>query len=350
MQLFVKGSFIFSYLKPSADLLGLDLVQVPEYDGLRHDSIIDFVNDHATEDCVGFLYFPDFLYQELYKRYKNIKVKKIFWNIEDPNHFNTLARQAATADFIFTTAAELARDYVSIFPTGKVVDVLTWACDPEIHFPRLDDMELKDREFDIVFVGNRYPDQWARMLAEKAVLLPALAWGRAHNKKMGVWGIGDGSRHSWRYVPAVWIDECGNAPYGPSDTDCRDRLKSYSGIYQEFTGASVAPEIYRRSRVVLAMNEQITSPTMTSMRTYEACACGNIVLSHASPATESIFGGLVYQSATPQETAECLEEIFSEDPVCSDSLIVAQKAAIEMIEHHTYAHRLRKIIETVTRS
>jgi spore maturation protein CgeB len=321
MRLIIRGSFIYNYLKPAADSLGIDLALLESAQDAR-GSYAEQVNRLASEaETMGFLYFGNFGAPRAHEEYHNIKVPKIFWSIEDPNHFSSLVAQAAPADIIFTTAQECIRDYRSLYP-NKPVDVLTWACEPTYHYPRLDDIYYMNREFDIVFVGNRYPDEFVRVLAEDVILKPAIKWAEKHGKKIGVWGLGDDTRHSWKYYSMV-----------------------YPKHYQTYTHALEAPKIYRNAIVVLAMNEQNLSPTMTSMRTYEACACGNIVLSHASVATNNIFSNVVLQAEIPEDTYDQLDWVFTPAGINIEAIGMAGRAVNYMYDQHTYRHRLMKILQ-----
>jgi spore maturation protein CgeB len=107
-----------------------------------------------------------------------------------------------------------------------------------------------------------------------------------------------------------------------------------------------APNIYRKARVVLAMNEQTLSPTMCSMRTYEAAACGNIVLSHWSQATENIFKDTVITSNSREETLAYLDDIFLGSVESPNPLYVekAMMACDLVMQQHTYRHRLSTLI------
>jgi len=315
MRLLMRGSFVHLYLQHAAEAMGIELVNIED----------DNIQKHITDDTIGFLFFAMFANPKAYEAYANLNIPKIFWAIEDPNHFGTLVEQARHADIIFTTAQECIHDYQLIYP-DKPVHCLTWACEPEIHYLRPDDIFFEDRDWDIVFVGNRYPREFPRVIAEDVVLRPAIEWAEEHGKRLGVWGLGDDSQHSWRHYPLV-----------------------YPKYYREYTHALEAPNIYRRSIVVLAMNEQFDSPTMTSMRTYEACSTGNIVLSHGSVATSNIFGDVLLEANNPTETKEQLDWVFTEHGINQEAVLMAQRAASKMINQHTYKHRLTYMLETLAK-
>lgn len=316
-SLFVRGSFVIKYLEPAAASMGIELIHPP-----TDDTEADVVN--SKEDCMGYLYFPVWASPPSQATLAKIKVPKIWWNLEDPNHFSKFIHQAQDADLIFTSASECINDYQSLYP-GKPVHVLTWACEPTLHYPNKYDKNFLHREFDIVFVGNRYPGEMDRVIGEQVVLFPALEWADRNNKNIGVFGLGDDSAHSWKGIPAVW-----------------------DGPYQKYTNAFEAGKIYRKSTVVLCMNEQLESPTMCSMRTYEACACGNIVLSHYSAATANIFGDLVNIASTPTDTLRFLDYLFlSEAHIPIREIVRANRAQVHVYEHHTYSHRLQELLNKI---
>jgi spore maturation protein CgeB len=295
---------------------------------------------------LGYIYFPAWVETDTSFIVKNIRHKKIFWNLEDPNHFGLFNHLAAPADIIFTSASELVPTYTAFF--NKPTFALPWACCPKMHYPNSADPDFKHRRFDVVFVGNRYPTGMDRLYGEQSVLVPAIQWCKENNKKIGVFGYGNLTPHSWRFFPDVWVDSDENEPYDRLDIDCVNRNPDYHGPYQYHTSAFVAREMYNDSIVALCMNEQLDSPTMTSMRTYEACACGNPIISHWSLATENIFGEFVQMASTPEETREALDYIFkseSDGIIPAEALFAARKGIAEMYEHHTYRHRLLFLLE-----
>lgn len=340
-KLFIRGDFVYGFFEHAAEELGIDLILTSSDKGIREE--IEEVN--SAEGVVGYLYFASWG-DDFHRHAPLIKWPKIFWNLEDPNHFNAFFHHAQPADIIITSAAEVANSYQAVYE--KPTYVLTWGCEPKLHYPNEDDPTFDDREFDIVFIGNRYPNEYDRVIGEQAVLLPALEWAKEHKKKIGFFGIGDASPHSWRFVPQVWLDERNRVPYLGHDMDCESRNPSYSGPYQSHTSAFDAAAVYRRSTVVLCVNEQLYSPTMTSMRTYEACACGNIVLSHVSLATTNIFGDLILHAGTPEETKAILDDIWDESgKVKMPYFVRARRATAEMYEHETYSHRLTKLLQII---
>lgn len=344
MKIFIHGSFVYALLKNAADLLGIELIHPPE--GSLKDEV-DYVN--SFDDVLCYLYFSmwDDKFNNFSEELERLKCPKIFWNLEDPNHFHMFWRQAKSADIVLTSAIELFSDYRQIYP-DKYINSLTWACDPFMHYPNEEDPEFLSREFDIVFMGNRYPKEQDRVIGEFCVLFPAIRWAQQHNKRVGIFGKGDNTHFSWRYAEEVWKDKNGNVPYADDNLQCEGPINpDYVGPYVGYTGAFESGNIYRKSIVVICLNEQLYSPTMTSMRTYEACACGNIVLSHFSLATQNIFGDVVSIANDPVETEEILSDIFEseEETPARFYKTLANKATVFVHQSQTYTHRLLKLLE-----
>ncbi len=312
--LFIRGSFVIEFMHLAAEELEIQLIN-PSVDRGSVDEI-EFVN--SFDNVLAYVYFPSWS-DVLPSNLTDIKHKIVFWNIEDPNHFKSFYKQAQYADAIFTTASEMMDQY-EIFYKDKYISCLPWACDPSKHYPNYEDLEFKNRKYDIVFVGNRYPDIHERCLGEMAVLIPTMKWARENGKKVYIFGSLDNSPHSWKSWALM-----------------------HTASYEGPTNALDTGDIYRDSRIVICLNEQLKSPTMTSMRTYEACACGNIVFSHESIATQSLFGDCLYQSNRPEETGEVLDYLF--DPQNAKTILAkAQWATLKMFENHTYRHRIIKML------
>ncbi|NPV54134.1 MAG: glycosyltransferase family 1 protein [Firmicutes bacterium] len=119
----------------------------------------------------------------------------------------------------------------------------------------------------------------------------------------------------------------------------------YGGIlpYEEL------PCVYSSAKIILGMNCDDTSATQTSMRPYEALACGGgLFLAHYTKAQENLFGDLIFQAKNKEETLELMEMILHMDS--EERQEIARKAQKEVYEKHNYAARAQQIVEVYTRA
>ena len=84
-------------------------------------------------------------------------IPTVFWNKEDPVHFNTFIKTAELFDCIFTTDIDLINSYKLALGHDRVYN-LTFACQPKVNNP-IEKYERKDK---FCFAGAyyvRYPDR-----------------------------------------------------------------------------------------------------------------------------------------------------------------------------------------------
>jgi spore maturation protein CgeB len=193
------------------------------------------------------------------------------------------------------------------------------AVNPDLY--NLPDRE-EDRIWDIVFVGNRYKDREVREAGEKQVLLPALQWALKNGKLIGVWGKGLSApdMFTWRNLPQVW-----NAP----------------GVYQHETLRLESMKVYKRAKVVLSYTSCPNGETMLPNRLLQAAACGCIILSQKTPATDYILAGNYFVTRSAEETGKQLTRIFSDMPAAWE---VARKCRAHVLANHTFVNRLKDIL------
>lgn len=359
------GDYMFACIQPAAKRLGLELVRIPEeYYGpasslaMQGESIdyigrelkiaysleIAFINSFSREECVGFLYFADWAFMGCLRAsamYLAVKHPVIFWTFEDPNHFSGFLNDAIDADVICTSAEECVTRYEKHYP-NKVILGAPNACSPDMYPPNQEN--FWDREFDVVFVGNRYPDQPVRNDGERAVIFPAIEWAQARNKKVGIFGIGSDSGYSWRGT-RIWKDDQGRVPYGDEDLECRDRNSEYAGVFQYSTLRLGSSSVYRNAKVVLSLGLNGDSLTMCPDRFLQATCAGNIVISYSSIAASYLSDKKTNISTCPEQTKEHLDNIFYGNGEAY--LQRAEQASDYIIENYSFERRLVDILEAV---
>ena len=119
-------------------------------------------------------------------------------------------------------------------------------------------------------------------------------------------------------------------------------------IEPEIYGATTYEEMrtaYSSAKIVLGLHSVDTSPTMMSMRTFEALGCGAFYLTQWTPAVENLFSNhehLVW-SKSPQETVE-LVEYYLPGPK-NDSGLPATVRPTYMRD--TYHHRAEEFLKVL---
>lgn len=362
------GDYMFACIQPAAKRLGLELVRIPEeYYGpasslamqgepvefisrelkIAYSKEIAFINSFPKEECIGFLYFADWAFMGCLRAsamYLAVKPPVIFWTFEDPNHFSGFLNDAIDADIICTSAEECVTRYERYYPE-KIVLGAPNACSPDMYLPNQEN--FWDREYDIVFVGNRYPDQPVRNDGERAVIFPAIEWAQVRNKKVGIFGIGNDSGYSWRGTRFCWYDDQGRSPYFEEDLECRNRHPDYTGVFHPPTLRLGSSSVYRNAKVVLSIGLNGDSLTMCPDRFLQATCAANIVISYSSVAASYLTDKKTNFSTCPEQTEELLDNIFYGDR--EHYLRRAKEASDYIIENYSFERRLEDILEAVGR-
>ncbi len=121
-------------------------------------------------------------------------------------------------------------------------------------------------------------------------------------------------------------------------------------IDQQFYGGHLSyaemRTAYSSARIVLGLHSVNTSPTMMSMRTFEALGCGAFYLTQWTPALENLFRNhqhLVW-SKSPEETLELLNYYL---PRPEERMRIAQAGQAEVYARHTYQHRAQEFLNVI---
>ncbi len=238
------------------------------------------------------------------------EVPTVFWNKEDPVHFDKFAEAARLFDVVLTTDADRIPAYEALDGAhAEVVAALPFAAQPALHHPSL---ELSDRDPRPVFGGtyyrNRHPERREQLeaLLDGARDLGLVIFDRTHGQESESVGFPE------RFLPHVQ----GGVPYAEM------------------------VRIYREHRLFLNANSVVQSPTMFSRRVFELLASGTPVVSTPSVGVEAIFGDLVPIVRTADEARAAIEELLADDTRWQQLSAAGMRL---VLGGHTYQHRLARI-------
>ena len=366
------GDYLWESIKSAADQLGIELIRLPMDEFCGNTTLgvareeVEWINN-INPDL--FIFFSNWVHgrksRMIAQEYDKIKCPVLFWSREDPNHYEHFLSDATHADIIGTCCSDCIPKYEA-HPTRKKQKVISlpMAVAPEIFYPpnwieeECDDCDAdgfysspevcpfpsawhpeylcrngcedgiikhapkySDREWDIVFLGNRYTTRQIRNDAEAAVVIAAAKWAIANGKKMGVWGH-DGAPYGWWKVPEIYN----------------------TGIYQGRCDRLEAADIYRNAKVALSVSSNDYSPTMSPNRVVQIAASGTILIAYKSPASVWQTGGQSCISDSAYETEFLLNDIFYN----ADQYITwADFARAHVLADHTFKHRLETILEAM---
>ena len=271
-------------------------------------------NREWRHKIVGYENLEDNPLGELVQYCKSKRIPTVFWNKEDPPHFDDFIAAAREFDFVFTSDADCIPLYRETLGHDRVY-VLPFAAQPRLHNPS---QEEGWTNYPVCFAGSwlqhRYPE---RAEALQNLLDPALPLGlHIFDRNLTRRDLGPYYRFPDRY---------------------KEAMKGYL-TYQEMLTA------YRCYDVMLNVNTVSDSPTMFSRRVFESLACGTPVISSESDGMSRMLGEHARVSRSKEDTIDHLLELMGDE----EARVREGHLAYRYVhENHTYRHRMNEVFRRV---
>lgn len=234
-------------------------------------------------------------------------IPTLYWNKEDPVHFDRFIEQASSFDCVFTSDAGSIPAYRERLRHDRVF-ALPFAAQPRMHHP----IASAPRTGAVCFAGSYRPQQHEQRRKDmEFILAPAIDFGLdIYDRNLGRPDIAPGALQ----FPA---------PYQPC---IRGRLE-----YGDMS------EAYRRYRVFLNVNTVKESTTMFARRVFELLACGTPVISNYSRGIVELLGeDVVFLSESADDTRRHLGRLLGDPDAWARASV---RGIRKVLEAHTYAHR-----------
>lgn len=245
--------------------------------------------------------------------FRKRNVPTIFWNKEDPVHFDAFLEAARRCDVILTTSAESLARYRS--QTSARTEVMQFAAEDSLHNPQ----GSSQRNGKVCFAGSYYAEGFESRQGGQAMLLDAA-------KDVGL----DIYDRNHRAV----------APRG--EFAFPEAYTQYIRGRLDFQSLS---RKYREYQVFLNVNSVSDSATMFSRRVFELLACGTPVISTWSRGIEETFGSdLVWQVRDHYEAIEALRVLTTDSVEWRRRSLRGIRA---VLAQHTFRHRFAQILSLV---
>lgn len=247
--------------------------------------------------------------KELIQWCKEKEVPTVFWNKEDPFHFDKFIETAKLFDYIFTTDVSMIPKYENV-TKKKNVSYLSFAAQPSIHNPT---KIIKNRKEKICFAGTYYANRHEERKKDLNVLL-SLAQ---------TYGLDIYDRNYYRQEPEFKYP--------------KEFQKNIVGTlhYSEILNA------YKGYKFLLNVNSVKHSESMFSRRVFEGLACGTPIISNYSKGIKTLFKRVVTSGETKEELEPILAKLFFDEYEYRKNSIQGIR---EVYQHHLYEHRIRKVL------
>ncbi|MCU7745559.1 CgeB family protein [Priestia aryabhattai] len=244
---------------------------------------------------------------------KENNIPTVFWNKEDPIHFEKFIDTAKLFDCIFTTDADMIPNYQKESGHERVF-ALPFSAEPQLHNP----IKIREkREEKICFAGSYYDNRHEERKQDMDNVLDIAAefgldiFDRNYEKNK------NGRTHF--SFPERF------------DQNIKGSLK-----YDEINTA------YKGYKVMLNVNSVKYSPTMFSRRVFEGLACGTPIISSYSEGVKRMFKDIVLISENKQELKESIEKLMDDEEYYNEKSLVGIR---EVYLNHTYKHRIHYMLE-----
>ncbi|EJB9062806.1 FkbM family methyltransferase, partial [Campylobacter jejuni] len=249
--------------------------------------------------------------QELIGYCKENHIPTIFWNKEDPVHFNTFLPIACSVDFIFTTDIDCVSKY-KFYAGHEDVYCLPFAAQTKMYNP----IEEFDRKDEFNFAGSYYLRYPQRQLDFDNLINAIKPY-----KNISIYDRNFNNPHSHYTFPNCYKDMIiGNLPFN-------EIVKAYKGY-----------------KFGITINTVKQSQTMFARRAFELIACNTFVVSNFSRALRNFFGDLVISSDNVNELKDKLKLACEDEMYCKK---IKLNALRKVMKEHTYTDRLKFIASVV---
>lgn len=243
----------------------------------------------------------------------------VFWNKEDPPHFEDFLPLALLCDVVFTSDVRLIPEYRARLGHERVA-VLPFAAQPAIHNPARPSRNVAAR--DIAFAGMYFAHKYPERREQMDLLLgaaEAVSGRMDHGLEIFSRFLGDDERYQFPGALAERV--VGSLPY-------RNLLTAY-----------------KHFKVFLNVNSVVDSPSMCARRIFEITAAGTPVVTTPSAATKTFFPTDEVPQPETQEDAEYVLRSLIRSKELRDRTV--HKAQRRIWREHTYTHRALTIMDSL---
>lgn len=253
---------------------------------------------------------------EMLARCRERGVPTVFWNKEDPAHFEDFLDTARLFDHVLTTDVARVEDYRRELGHDRV-GVLGFAAQTSVHNPVRS--HGKGPRGDVAFAGmyfaHKYPERREQM---DLLLGAAVRAGDTMPSGLEIFSRQLGGDPDYQFPEPFAQHVVGSLRYEQMLT------------------------AYRDFKVFLNVNSVVGSPSMCARRIFEISACGTPVVSTPSAAIEAFFPpDEVFTVSEPDEAENVLRALVRSPELRDRSTHRAQR---RIWSQHTYAHRADEVL------
>lgn len=246
-------------------------------------------------------------------------IPTVFWNKEDPPHYEDFLAAAKLFDHVFTSDSDRIPNYVRDLGHGRVA-TLPFAAQPAIHNPVRPGHGWHSRgvAFAGMYFAHKYPERRTQM---NLLLGAAITESEVDGAKLEIFSRQLGGDKNYQFPQ----------PF--------DKYVVGTLAYPQMLTA------YRAYKVFLNVNSVTESPSMCARRIFEITASGTPVVSTPSLAISQFFKDDEVLVAASKPQAENMLRMLTASAEFNERVV--HKAQRRIWRQHTYAHRAELIVRAV---
>ena len=259
----------------------------------------------------------DFLGLMAWCRTKSIPT--VFWNKEDPPHYDDFLPAAREFDMVFTSDSDRIPSYVVDLGHDRVA-ALPFAAQPAIHNPMRSGQGRHSRgvAFAGMYFAHKYPERRQQM---DLLLSAARDAGTQSGPRLEIFSRQLGGDSNYQFPVPFSEHVVGSLDYGQMLT------------------------AYRAYKVFLNVNSVVESPSMCARRIFEITASGTPVVSTRSEAIGRFFELDEVFVADSREQGEHQIRMLARSAELNDRVV--HRGQRRIWAENTYAHRAEAVVASV---
>ncbi|WP_325049534.1 glycosyltransferase family protein [Kocuria soli] len=255
-------------------------------------------------------------FKELVAEFRRRGIPTVFWNKEDPPHYEDFLECANLFDHVFTSDVNLIPAYREALGHDRVA-VLPFAAQPAIHSPARPAHGFHERDvaFGGMYFAHKYPERREQM---DLLLGGADDVSFRMNRGLEIFSRYLGDDERYQFPPPL------------------DRRVVGSLNYRQMLTA------YQAYKVFLNVNSVVDSPSMCARRIFEIISRGTPVVSTPSAAVGEYFPQEELPVVTDRSSAaDVIRTLVRSPELAARTVRLGQR---RIWAHHTYTHRAAEVL------
>lgn len=269
-------------------------------------------NDGAWHHKVGWYSEEEIAeLKQLVEACRDRNIPTVFYNKEDPVHFNRFSKTSALFDHVFTTDEGCITRYEALEHSSiQSVDWIQFAAQPDVHHPY--DTVLSDRS-DIAFAGTYYAGKYPERCEKMDMLFDAAA-----DHSLVIYDRQSDGGNPQYVFPERFLSHV------------HDKLE-YHEMLQK----------HREHRIFLNVNSVEDSLTMAARRIFEIPASGACLVSGPGLAVREVFGNTVPMVHSSEQAHATLDALMADEAFLRYTIQASRQI---VLKQHLNSHRLQKML------